>query len=324
MTSLGRLAVFFLSPFVVSVWSAGSWAVTIERVMAVVNGEIITQTELQEESIPLIRRMTAESAARGGAPPIGLTEKQILEGLIDRRLQLQEAKKQGITISVAEVDAYVGDLKKSSKIEDEEEFKKALAKEGLTLEKLKKDVEGHLILLRIVNKEVRSKVIVSEQEVRKAYEDEIDKFVEPTQVKLRYLLIPVPPDASREAADAARKRAEAALLRLNRGEDFSQIAKEYSAGPMSETGGDIGYVKRGELHPEVDKVAFSLKLGQHSDIISIPSGLVVIQVEEKRTPIQPYAEVADQLRDKIYEKRVEQKYREWTQALREKAFIEIK
>jgi len=317
---------FLLGLFVVisSACPSSSRAVIIEKVMAVVNGDIITLTEVQEESIPLLRRMYAESAARGGAPRAATTERQILEGLINRRLQLQEGKKQGMGVSPGEVDAYIEDLRKSNNIESEETFRKALAQEGLTLEKLRKDVEDHLIFLKIVTKEVRSKVIVSEQEVRKAYEDEIDKFVEPTQVRLRYLLIPLTPEASREAAMEARKRAEAALLRLKGGENFSQIAKEYSEGPMAEAGGDIGYVKKGELHPDVDKVAFSLKTGLHSEIISIPSGFVIIKVEEKRTPIQPYTQVADQLRDKIYEKKVEQKYKDWAQELRQKAFIEMK
>jgi len=307
-----------------SAWSSLSEAVIIEKVMAVVNGEIITLTEVQEESIPLLRRMYAESAVRGGMPSAATTERQILDRLIDRRLQLQEARKQGISISPGEVDAYLEDLKRSSQIESDEAFQRALATEGLTLEKLRRDVEEHLIFLRIVGKEVRSKVIVTEQEVRKAYEGEIDKFVEPTQVKLRYLLIPLAAEASREAEKEAKKRAEAALLGLNQGKDFSQVAKEYSRGPMAEVGGDMGYVKRGELHPEVDRVAFSLRAGQHSEIISIPSAFVIIKVEERRTPIQPYAQVADQLRDKIYEQKVAQKYKEWAQDLRQKAFLEIK
>ncbi|MDH7500571.1 MAG: peptidylprolyl isomerase, partial [candidate division NC10 bacterium] len=259
-----------------------------------------------------------------GMPSAAMTERQILEGLIDRRLQLQEARKQGISVSPGEVDAYLEDLKKSNQIESEEAFRKALAIEGLTLEKLRRDVEEHLIFLRIVGKEVRSKVIVSEPEVRKAYEEEIDKFVEPTQVRLRYLLIPLAAEASREEAEEAKKRAEAALLRLKQGQDFSQIVKEYSLGPMAEAGGDIGYVKRGELHPEVERVAFSLRAGQHSEVIPLPSGFVIIKVEERRTPIQPYAQVADQLRDKIYEKKVAQKYKEWAQDLRQKAFVEMK
>jgi parvulin-like peptidyl-prolyl isomerase len=307
-----------------SLWPAICSAIIIEKVMAVVNGEVITLTEVQEESIPLIRRISAEARGRGGMQPVETTEKQILEGLIDRRLQLQEAMKQGITVSAVEVDAYLEDLKKSSQINSEEQLKKALAQEGLTLEKLKKDVEGHLILLRIVGKEVRSKVIVSEQEVRKAYEEEIDQFIEPTQVKLRYLLIAMPAEAGENEAGEGRKKAEAALAKLNRGGDFSQIVKEYSSGPMAEAGGDMGYVKKGELHPEVDKVAFSLKVGQYSEIISIPSGFVIIKVEEKRTPIRPYTEVADQIREKIYEKKVGLQYREWTQELRAKAFVEMK
>lgn len=320
----GRSLALCLPLLAVALCPVSCGAVVVEKVLAAVNGEIITQTEVQEQSIPFLRRMHQESAARGGLPKVQETERQILEGLIDQKLQLQEAKKQGIAVPALEVDEYIEDLKKNAKIGTEEEFKNALAREGLKLEKLRKDVENHLILLRIVGKEVRSNIILSEQEIRKAYEEQIDKFVEPSQVRLRYLFIPLPPNANPEAAGQERKKAEAALRRLDRGEDFSAIVKGYSSGPMSEAGGDIGYVKQGELHPEVDKVAFSLKVGQHSEIIPIPSGFVIIKVEEKRTPIKPYAEVAEQLRNQIYEKRAEQRYKEWTQGLRDKAYIEVK
>jgi peptidyl-prolyl cis-trans isomerase SurA len=326
MVFLRRTGLFLLSLWLLasSISPAPSGAVLIEKVRAVVNGEIITQTELQERSLALIRRMSSEAAERSGRPSVEETEKQILEGLIDQKLQLQESHRLGITVSSEEVNAYIEDLKKSNNIGSDEDFKRALATEGLTLERFKQDVENHLRTLQVVGKEVRSTIIVSEPEMRKAYEDEIDKFVEPLQVRLRYLLIPAPEGASREEIDAAKKKAETALLRLNRGEDFSQVVKEFSSGPMAETGGDIGYVKKGELHPEVEKAALSLKEGEHSEIISIPSGWVIIKVEERRSPIRPYAEVANQLRNQIYEKKVEKKYREWIQALRDKALIEIK
>jgi parvulin-like peptidyl-prolyl isomerase len=252
------------------------------------------------------------------------TERQILERLVDQALQLQEARTQGIATSAAEVDAYLADLREDAKLTTEEAFKSALAKEGLTLAKLRKDVENHLTLLKIVGKEVRSKIIVSEQEVRKAYEDEIDKFIEPSQVKLRYIFIPVPQDAGPEAASREKKKAEEVLVKLKRGEDFSQVAREYSGGPMADIGGDIGYVKKGELHSALDQAAFSLQAGQISDIIPMPSGFGILKVEERRTPIRPYAEVANQIREKMYGKKVEEKYREWARGLRAKAYVEIK
>ena len=324
MRLFGKVFPLFLSLIVPLIWPALLPAVVVEKVMAIVNGDILTLTEVQEQSVPLIRRMVMESSERSGTPRVDDTHKMVLERLIDQRLQLQEARTQGITTSAAEVDAYLEDLKKNANIKSNEDFQQVLAKEGLALPKLKKDVEDHLTILKIVGKEVRSKIIISEPEVRKAYEDEIDKFVEPTQVKLRYILIALPRDASPEATSEEKKKAEQVLLKLRKGEDFSQVAKENSAGPMADLGGDIGYVKKGELHPDVDKVAFSLREGQISDIIPLPSGFVIIKVEERRTPIQPYVEVADKIRAKLYGNRVEEKYQEWAQALRTKAYIEVK
>jgi len=322
--SLFKLILSFLLAGTVLFFPLLCPAVIIEKVMAVVNGEVIVLTEVQEESIPILRRMSSEALSRGGMPPLQTTEREVLEGLIDRRLQLQEAKKQGISVSPAEVEAYLEDLRESSGVKSEDQFKQVLSREGLTLEKLRRDVEGHLVLLRLVNKEVRSKVIVSEQEVRKAYEEQIDRFVEPTQLRLRYLLVAISPEAGEGERQEARARAEAALTRLRQGSDFSQVVKEYSSGPMAEAGGDIGYVKKGELHPEVEKIAFSLQEGCYSEIISLPSGYAIVKVEERRTPIRSYSEVCDEIREKIYQQKVVQQYREWMKGLRAKAFIEIK
>lgn len=324
MRLFGKLFPLFLPLLITLAWPVLLPAVVVEKVMAIVNGDIITLTEMQEQSVPLIRKMVMESSDRSAPPRVDDTEKQVLKRLIDQRLQLQEARSQGITTSAAEVDAYIEDLKKNANIKSNEEFQQVLAKEGLSLPKLKKDVEDHLTILKIVGKEVRSKIIISEQDVRKAYEDEIDKFVEPTQVRLRYILISLPKDVSPEATSQEKKKAEEVLIKLKKGEDFSQVAKKDSAGPMADMGGDIGYVKKGDLHPDVDKVAFSLREGQISDIIPLPSGFVIIKVEERRTPIQPYVEVADQIREKMYGKRVEDKYREWAQALQAKAYVETK
>jgi len=314
-----------LLPLMISLaWSTSLPAMVIEKVMAVVNGEIITLTEVQEQSVPLIRKMALESSDRSGMPRVDDTERQVLERLIDQRLQLQEARSQSITTSAGEIDSYIQDLRQGANLASEEDFQKALAKEGLSPEKLKKDVGDHLTILKIVGKEVRSKVIISEQEVHKAYEEEIDKYVEPSQVRLRYILIPLTPNAGPEVASQEKRKAEEVLLKLKKGEDFSEIAKVYSSGPNADMGGDIGFVKKGELHPDLDKTAFSLPPGQISGLIPLPSGFVILKVEERRTPFQPYSEVAEQIRAKVYAKRVEEKYQEWSRGLRAKAYIETK
>jgi peptidyl-prolyl cis-trans isomerase SurA len=324
MRSFRGLSVLLLPLMISLAWSTSLPAVVIEKVMGVVNGEIITLTEVQEQSVPLIRKMALESSDRSGMPRVDDTERQVLERLIDQRLQLQEARSQGITTSAGEIDSYIQDLRQGANLASEEDFQNALAKEGLSLEKLKKDVGDHLTILKIVGKEVRSKVIISEQEVHKAYEEEIDKYVEPSQVRLRYILISLTPNAGPEVASQEKRKAEEVLFKLKKGGDFSEIAKVYSSGPNADTGGDIGFVKKGELHPDLDKTAFSLPPGQISDLIPLPSGFVILKVEERRTPFRPYSEVAEQIRAKVYAKRVEEKYQEWSRGLRAKAYIETK
>lgn len=295
--------------------------VLIEKVVAVVNDEIITLTELQEAARPFLHR--TQMARRGEDLQAG--QQQILENLILQRLQLQEARKQGLSASPPEVASALEDLKRQNNIKSDEELKMALGRERLTLGRLKKGLEEQIILAKLASKEIRSKVIITEEEIKRYYEENRERFKRAPEVKLRHIFIAVPKEAPAQKVEAAKKRAEEALSALQGGADFAEVAKAYSDGPTAKEGGELGRMKREDLHPELAKAAFELPLGGVSGLIRTPAGFNIIQVEERTAdPSISLTEVKESIRAALFEEKAHATMKEWLSTLKAKASIEVK
>lgn len=301
-------------------------AMIIDKVVAVVNQEVITLSELQEEVEPVLREITDQYVGAERDRRLREMEERLLKQLIDRRLQYQEAKRQKITVSPAEVTNAIEDLKRKNKIETEQALQEALAREKLTLDHLRRNIEEELSISRLVTKEVRSKVIVGEEEIRAYYEKHREeKYRRSPEARIRHLLVAVPADASAADRARARARAEEALALLRRGEDFAKVAARYSDGPTAATGGELGRMKKSDLAPELAAVAFQLPVGRVSDIIETPAGFNLIQVEERWTdPYRSLAEVREQIRNALVDEKSQSIYKEWLDGLRARASIEVK
>lgn len=295
-------------------------AVVIERVVAVVNDEVITLTELQEEGLPLIRRFVWQEMEEGPS-----FERRFLEELISRRLQLQEAQKQGITVTPSEVTTALEEIKKRNRVSSDEALKEALARENLTLESFRKSLEKQLILDRLVTKEVRSKVVVTEKEVEAYYKAHEGQYMLPSEVKVRHILIKIPPKASEEEIERAKVTAEEVLSQLRAGLDFSEVARRYSQGPMADEGGELGYLKMGEMAPELEKEAFTMEEGTISRIIRTSFGFNILRIDDRRVGLKrPLEEVREAIREELFKEKAEARFKEWIKGLQERAYIEVK
>lgn len=294
----------------------------IEKVVAVVNDEVITLTELQEASQPLLRQAPA---VEGGRASLQATQQQILEGFILQRLQLQEGKKVGIIASPAEVAAALEEVKRRHEISSDKELEAALSRERLTLKQLKQGLTEQIILNKLLNQEVRSKVIVLEEEIQRYYQANLERYRRPPEVRLRYILIAVPPGASTAEEANAKARAEKVLAALRAGADFAEMAKRYSDGPTAKEGGSVGKLRKDELTPELAEVAFRLPVGSVSELLQTPAGFTIVKVEERwEDPFIPLAEVKELIRNTLLGEKAKDKMQEWIDALKAKASIEVK
>ena len=286
--------------------SGADKTVVIDRVVAVVNDEVITLSDLQRE---MAKRTDVKD------------EKLMLEDMIDRKLQTAAAKRNGMDVTDNEVAEAVADIKKRNNLDDER-FAAALAKEGLTVDQYRSDLREQMTLSRLFNKFVRSGVAVDEQEARAYYERNPDQYALPEEVRVRILLVKAPPRPSEEQTAAARKQAEDLLDRIRQGEDFIGLIRRHSDSPTAKQDGDLGFIPRGHALPEIEEATRNRKPGEYAGPVRTEEGYLLLRVEELRSAAVPFEKVKDEISKLLYEQKMELAYRTWLQTLRSESHIE--
>ena len=301
----------------------GAGAEIVEKIVAVVNEEIITLSEVRAISIPYLKRMQQQFAVDYGEAEVIETEKRIVDQLIDEMLVVQEADRLGIEVTPKELDMAMRDVKEQNQL-TEAQFEKALAKDGLTIEEYKKELTKQLKKMKLLDQEVRAKVQVSKKEIDKYYQEHKDDFNAPPEVRLQQILLIVPPEATDSEIEQVRKEADQIHKRVNEGEDFTTLVKLYSQDPNAAAGGDMGVFRQGELFPALDKAAFSLEVGEVSNVVQSPKGLHILKLlDRKDRNKMTEEERSEEIDDIIYDQKVENAIKQWLKKLREKSYIVI-
>lgn len=296
-----------------------SAAVLLDRVVAIVNKEVITWSELYRmmefEATDQVKAMKEEERMkifRGN-------EALFLERLIDMRLQIQEAKKLGLDVTPEEVTEAIENIKKKHSMTDAN-FSESLKKEGLTLETYKKLLSEQIVISKVVNQQIRNKIVVSDEEVKKYIEDHREMLSDSETYNLSQIFFRKPKD------DTGKKTVEEKgvliIQRLKAGENFSALAKEYSEDPSGKLGGHLGFVKKSHIAKEFKEVLTHMKTGDFSMPFWTEKGLHIIKLDEKISA-QNIDEVKENVRKQLIEEQFLDKYKSWVKGLREKAYIEI-
>ncbi len=312
---------------VLIVWggtAAAAEPILIDKVAAVVNDEVITLSEVQKEGKPLIQRIRQELSEDVWASQISITQRQVLDALILRRLQLQEAQKENVIVDQAQVTATINEIKVRNGFRSDAELAEALAQENLTLEEFRTKIWEQLVVDSLLSVKVRTSVVLSEEEITEYYQVHLAEYQQSPSVRIRHVLVRLPETASSEDVEKAQNRAAEALEALRNGGDFAKVAAQYSDGAAAQDGGDLGVIRKGELDPTLESVAFSLEPGSLSDIIRTAAGFNIIKVEERTAGDVPIAEVRDRMRERLFAEKVEKRMNEYFGELKERAYIEIR
>ena len=209
---------------------------------------------------------------------------------------------------------------------DDWQYQEALKGSGMSEKDLQKKIERALLLQKIQKKEIEEKVQVIDQELRDYYDKNRKQFLRPESARVRQLLIGIDPGSSRKTWEEGEKRSREMLQRIKKGEDFASLAKQYSTEAASkEKGGDLGFIHRGQLSPELENLAFSLKVGEVGGPIRSIYGFHLIKLEENRPSVQLEFSQVDKnlLRKELLKGKQENRRKEWTQALKKEARIEV-
>ncbi len=281
-------------------------SVVVDRVVAVVNDEIITMSDLQRESL----RSTAKT-----------DERQLLEDMINRKLEMAAAKQAGMDVTEKDLNDAIDEIMKRNSM-DRRQFEAALAKEKLTLEQYRAELKDQMTLSRVINKFVRTGLTVDEKEIRAYYDQNPEAYRLPEEIRVRQILFKVPENAAPERVNTQKEKAERAAERAKKGEDFTALVHEYSDGESPGSDGDLGFMQRGQALPEIEQAAASLKPGEIAGPIRSSLGFHIIRLEEIRSRSVPFEKVKDDISRTLYDQKLENTYRSWLQTLRNESHVE--
>jgi peptidyl-prolyl cis-trans isomerase SurA len=295
-------------------------SILLDRVVAVVNKEVITWSELYKamefEAATQIKNLNEEERKR----LFKENEVSFLENLVNMRLQLQEARNLGIDVTQNEITETIDNIQKKYSM-TQADFVESLKKEGLSLEEYRKRLSEQILINKIVTYQIRNKIIVSDAEVNRYTEANKESPTGGETYKLRQIFFKKS-EGNTDKKTVEEKTAEI-IKRLKDGEDFSSLARIYSEDTSAQTGGDLGYVKKDLLAKEFVDVLSGMNAGEYSMPFWTEKGLHIIKLDEK-VSAQNTDQIKENVRKQLAEEHFSEKYRDWIKGLREKAYIEIR
>jgi peptidyl-prolyl cis-trans isomerase SurA len=296
----------------------------VEEIVARVNNSIITRTQYQREEKQL--RDEAEQQDPTHADQIvAQQDKDVLRGLIDRQLLLEKGKELGITAET-EVIKRLDEIRKQMKLDSMDDLEKAARAQGLSFEDFKQGLKTQIITQKVIQQEVSPHINVSNQEVRRFYDQHRAEMAQPELVRLSEIMISTEEAGQDEQKVAAAKaKAEDILKQIRGGASFEDLAKKESQDPSSTRGGDLGPFERGKLAKQLEDLVFGMKKDDVSDVIQTRQGFVILKVTDHvAAGIPSFAEAEDHVRDELYMRKMQPAMRDYLKKLREEAYIDIK
>jgi peptidyl-prolyl cis-trans isomerase SurA len=308
----------FVAAAVTLLGGAPAGAELVNRIVATIDGEPVTQFELESFAEQARRR------ANPGDPAPPTDRRALLDELILEKIMKKQIEAQGLQASEQQIDAYIASIRERNRLNDAQ-LTEALSQQGLTREQYRTQVRADIERAALINKEIRNKVNVSPEEIARYYNEHIDQYGTPPRAHVRIISRLVPAGARPEEKAEQRAKAEAIRADAAAGKDFAALAKEHSQGPAASDGGDIGEVAHGQMQPEFEQALGGLDAGGVSKVIENAEGFHILKVEKREGEAhQPIAEVSEAIREKLYRENLEDRYDRWLkQDLRARYHVEI-
>jgi peptidyl-prolyl cis-trans isomerase SurA len=302
---------------------AFSAAAVVDRIVAYVNDDIITLSELNEKTAVIVAARKQNPYLRDQEQDAEKLRRDILDNLVNERLAAREITRLKISVTAAEVDNVIKSIMDDNKLTPAQ-LDAELGKEGQTLEDFRKRIREDLERARLIDREVRSKTVITDAQIEAYYQANREEFQAKVRRRLQSIFLPFGSESSPDGQRQVYAVAEQIRDRLSRGADFAGMAKRYSRGPGAEAGGDLGFFNEGELDPVLEQGIETLKPGEISQIVRTDTGLHIIRVAEVQAVAdRPMEEVRENIRRRLFQQEINRKYGEWLKGLRERSFVKL-
>ncbi len=300
-----------------------SWAApakTVDRIVAQVNDDIITLSDLNRELVEIRDQLKTQFTGEQLEQEIKKAEQGALESLIQEKLLIQKANELGFSANVdVQVSAYIQKIMADNKIKDTEDFERALSQQGMTLPAFRERIRRQIIINSLIQEFVGSRITLLAPEIEKYYKDHAQDFSTPEEVTLSEIIIPIEGDASE-----AETKANEVRKRLSQGEPFATLASQFSKGISASKGGGIGSYVTAKLHPDIAKAIAPVKEGEITPVMKTKEGLVIYRVDTRKTAsVQPLEEVKKEIQERMWSQKFNPELKRFVAQLKEDAYIQI-
>lgn len=292
------------------------------RVVAQVNNDVITLYELDNKIKELTGYDSGELKMKDEKKYIE-TRRKVLDLLVDEKIAFEKIREMGIEVTPGEIDEAIERIKESNQFTQEDLIAR-LKKQEVSLKSYREEIKRQLERNRLINYEVKSKIVIREEEIKDYYSKNKNEFSIIAKVHLATIFLKQEDPSNQEETVALLRKAEEIVFRLKKGEDFGKMAREFSQGPGAEEGGDLGLFKTAQLDPELLKVLKGMSTGDVTRPIIRQAGIQIVKLLEKQeSGVKPFEEVRDAIFEILYKEEIDKRYSSWIKGLREKAYTKI-
>jgi peptidyl-prolyl cis-trans isomerase SurA len=303
----------------------------IDRVVAVVNDDVITLSELNKTGKEFFARVKEKAPETEMDKAMAKAREDVLSSMIDKTIVKQQAEKLSITVAEEEVDAAIDQIlaRNNATIED---FRRELATMNLQEQEYRDNIRDQILQSKLINYEVRSRIVVIEDEIKEYYQQEYTQEKGESGYHILQIGFTWRNSVSLEKAgfdtkEEAREKAEEVRTRILDGESFKGLAQSSSNLPSAADGGDIGIFKKDELADYMKDVILAMKPGDISPIVETGNTFQffkLLSVREGDIVVKaPYESVREEIRDILYRAKMEDQYKKWVKSLRDEAYVKI-
>jgi peptidyl-prolyl cis-trans isomerase SurA len=296
----------------------------VDRIVAVVNDDVITLIELKGSLKPY-----AEKIRSLGYPPekeqelLFKVRKDMLDRLINQKIEDQEIKRSKVGISEEQIDQTIERIKETNYLTDEQ-IRAALAKDGLTMEEYRKQIKSEILRTRLVNLKVKSKIVITKEDVKAYYEKHIEEYGGKQKYHLRNIIMNVPLFSGTNKKLEIKARMDEILEKLKAGESFEVLAAKYSESSAASDGGNLGEFEFDSLSPQLQKAIEKIKPGEFTPMLDTDQGYQIFFLEAILSAQgKTLEEVTPEIESKLLNESIDKKYRAWIGDLRKQSVIKI-
>ena len=303
----------FGSPLIINLKSAE----IVDRIVAVVNDEVITLIELNNTLKPYMEKIRSLGYPQEKEQELIFNvRKDMLDRLVNQKIEDQEIKRSKVEITEEQIDKTIERIKETNYLNDEQ-LRAALAKDGFTMEEYRQKIKDQILRERLVNLKVKSKVVITKEDIKAYYEKHIKEYGGKQKYHLLNIIMKVPLFSSSEKKFEIKARMDEILERLKAGESFKALATKHSESPVASDGGDLGEFEFDSLSPQLQEAIEKIKPGEFTPVLDTDQGYQIFFLEEiLNTPGKTLEEMSPEIERILFNENIDNKYQAWIEDLR--------